>query len=300
MIKITHKRNHKFHYSPLRYPGGKTFLFPLFDKVIKENGLENVTYVEPYAGGAGAALALLYLEKVERIVINDLDKAIYSFWRSAIYDSDRFIEKICSTPVTIREWRRQKAIYNNYRSGRFDLGFATFFLNRTNVSGILEGGPIGGHKQKGKWKIDARFNKESLAERIRQLSFYKNRISVFNKDGLELISDYLNKNNAFIYLDPPYFEKGATLYLNHYKKDDHEALARRLNQNPNAFWLLTYDDKKEIKSLYLERKIVKFSLNYNARQSHKGREVLVFSDSAGGCSIPCPDFSLVEKSPLRN
>src|SRR3989338_5823441 len=130
MIKITHKRNLKFHYSPLRYPGGKTFLFSFFDNVIKENRLSNITYIEPFAGGAGAALALLFLEKVERIVINDLDKAIYSFWKSAIYDSEKFVKKIFLTPITIKEWKRQKLIYNNPKSSRFDLGFATFYLNR--------------------------------------------------------------------------------------------------------------------------------------------------------------------------
>jgi len=279
MPRIIHKRNQKFHYSPLRYPGGKTFLFPFFDKVIKKNRLEKVTYIEPFAGGAGAALALLFLEKVEKIVINDLDRAIYSFWKSAIFDSEKLIRKIRSIPVTINEWKKQKAIYNNPRSRGFDLGFATFFLNRTNISGILDGGPIGGLDQKGKWKIDVRFNKENLIKRICQLALYKNRISVFNKDGLELIKEFLNKKNIFIYLDPPYFEKGATLYLNHYKKENHEALAKQLNQNPDTFWLLTYDNKREIRSLYSNRRIINFSLNYNAYESRKGREMLIFSDA---------------------
>lgn len=279
MLKISHKRNQKFHYSPLRYPGGKTFLFPFFDEVIKEHGLKNVIYVEPFAGGAGAALALLFLEKVDKIVINDLDKAIFSFWKSAIFNSDKFIKKIYATPITVEEWQKQKAIYNNPKSGQFDLGFATFFLNRTNMSGILNGGLIGGIKQKGKYKIDARFNKKKLVEKIHQLSSYRNRILVFNKDGVKLIHDYLNKKNTFIYLDPPYYEKGAALYLNHYKKDDHKMLAEQLNQNATAFWLLTYDDKKEIKSLYENRKIVNFSLNYNAYESRQGQEIMIMSDA---------------------
>lgn len=279
MVKINHKRNYKFHYSPLRYPGGKTFLFPFFDKVIKEHRMKNVVYVEPFAGGAGAALALLFLEKVDKIVINDLDRAIYSFWKSAIFNSDKFIKKIYATPITVKEWQRQKAIYNNPKSRQFELGFATFFLNRTNMSGILNGGLIGGIKQKGKYKMDARFNKEKLIEKIHQLSLYKNRISVCNKDGVKLIHDYLNKKNTFIYLDPPYYEKGAALYLNHYKKDDHEMLAEQLNQNPTASWLLTYDDKKEIKSLYENRKIVNFSLNYNAYESRQGQEIMIMSDA---------------------
>ncbi|MDP8233687.1 MAG: DNA adenine methylase [Candidatus Saelkia tenebricola] len=279
MIKIKHNRNLKFHYSPLRYPGGKTFLFSFFDKVIKKNGLGNTTYIEPFAGGAGAALALLFLEKVERIVINDFDKAIYSFWKSAIFDSEKFVKKIFSTPITIKEWRRQKLIYKNSQASCFDLGFATFFLNRTNISGIINGGPIGGIQQKSKWKIEARFNKENLAERIHQLSLYKNRISVFNRDGVDLLNEYLNKENVFVYLDPPYYEKGAMLYLNHYKKEDHEVLAKLLNDNPDAFWLLTYDNKKEIKSLYPERNIANFTLNYNAYESRKGKEILISSDA---------------------
>jgi DNA adenine methylase len=279
MAKVKHKRNQKYHFSPLRYPGGKTFLFSLFERMMNENKMSNVTYVEPFAGGAGAALTLLLLEKVDKIVINDLDKAIYSFWKSAIFDSERFIKKIHSTPITIKEWRKQKAIYSNVRAKCLDRGFATFFLNRTNVSGILNGGPIGGFNQKGKWKIDARFNKDSLAERIRRIAQYRNRIVVCNEDGVKLIHNYLNKVNTFIYLDPPYYEKGATLYLNHYKKDDHEILAKQLNNNPDAFWLLTYDNKDEIRSLYTKRRITNYLLNYNAYESRKGEELLILSDA---------------------
>lgn len=278
MRRIPYKKNLKFHYSPLRYPGGKTFLFPFFDDVIKENGLEKVTYVEPFAGGAGAALALLFLEKVDKIVINDLDRAIYSFWKSAIYNSQEFIEKIKNIPITITEWKKQKEIYRNENSTLFELGFSAFFLNRTNISGILTGGPIGGINQKGKWKIDARFNKNTLIKKIQQLAIYKNRISVFNKDGLILIDDYLNKKNTFVYLDPPYFEKGTALYLNHYKKDNHERLAKKLNKNAKALWLLTYDKKNEIKNLYSERRFIDFSLTYNAYESRKGEEIMILSD----------------------
>lgn len=279
MKRIPHRRNQKYHYSPLRYPGGKTFLFPFFDQVIKDRGLRNVTYVEPFAGGAGAGLALLFLEKVERIVINDLDRAIYAFWRSAILESERFIDEIQRRPVTVREWKKQKEVYANKRSKLFELGFATFYLNRTNVSGILDGGPIGGVNQRGRWKIDARFNKATLTERISQLSQYSSRISIENKDGVELIVKYLNDDDTFIYLDPPYYDKGAALYLNHYKQADHERLAGRLNGKPDSNWVLTYDNRDEIKSLYPDRRIINYSLNYNAYKSRIGREVLILSDA---------------------
>ena len=278
-MKILTSKSRKNYHSPLRYPGGKTSLLPFFEKIIKDHDLEKITYIEPFAGGAGAALALLLSGKVGRIVINDLDRAIYAFWKSSVFSSAKFIKKIKKTPVTVSEWKKQKEIYNDPKANLFDLGFATFFLNRTNTSGILDGGLIGGLKQKSKYKIDARFNKDALIERIQQIALYKDKISIFNKDGLRLIGEYLNKKNAFIYLDPPYFEKGATLYLNHYKKEDHEALANQLNKNSDAFWLLTYDNKKEIKSLYPNRRIINFSLNYNAYESRKGREVMILSDA---------------------
>lgn len=269
----------KLYFSPLRYPGGKTALFPFFARIIKENNLEKITYIEPFAGGAGAALALLFLEKVERIVINDLDKAIYSFWNSSIFESERFIEKIKLTPISVNEWRRQKQIYNDPSSSQFDLGFATFFLNRTNRSGILDGGPIGGLNQTGPWKINARFNKEKLIEKIAQLQMYRNRISVSNEDGIHLINEFIGKKNAFIYLDPPYYEKGSTLYLNHYKKEDHEELAKCLNTYPEALWILTYDNKDEISNLYSSRNKINFSLHYNAYESREGKELLIISDA---------------------
>jgi DNA adenine methylase len=278
-MKIIINKSPKNYHSPLRYPGGKTSLLPFFEKVIQKNNLEKLTYIEPFAGGAGAALALLFSGKVEKVVINDLDRAIYSFWQSSIFDSEKFIRKIFRTSITISEWKKQRAVYTSPKSKTFGLGFATFFLNRTNISGILDGGPIGGLDQKGKWKINARFNKKTLAQKIRKLGKYRSRIAIYNLDGLELIEKYLNQRNTFLYLDPPYFEKGATLYLNHYQKDNHEALAKKLNQNRNAFWLLTYDNKREIKALYPNRTIVNFSLNYNAYESRKGREVMIFSDA---------------------
>ena len=157
-------------YSPLRYPGGKARLATFLGDVITLNKIVNCTFVEPFAGGAGAALTLLFLEKVDSIIINDFDKAIYSFWDSILLDTDSFIEKLETVDLTIHEWERQKEIYNSVDSTKLELGFASFYLNRTNRSGIIEGGPIGGRNQSGKWKIDARFNRINLIERIKKIS----------------------------------------------------------------------------------------------------------------------------------
>ena len=86
-------------------------------------------------------------------------------------------------------------------------------------------------------------------------------------------------DNTLIYLDPPYYEKGATLYMNHYADDDHERLATKLGKNSRANWVLTYDDHSKIRSLYAGHQTSSFRLNYSARDARKGRELLVMSDS---------------------
>lgn len=276
MLKIANKPNK--HYSPLRYPGGKSCLSEFLSNIIDENNLNDCTYTEPYAGGAGAALTLLMLEKVENILINDLDTAIYAFWVSIIYDSDRFIKKLKRIPLTMDEWNNQKNIYRSKTSDKFKLGFATFYLNRTNRSGIIEGGAIGGANQTGNWGIDARFNRDGLIERIEKIARYRNRISVSNRDGIDLIQELRGQKDIITYLDPPYYLKGSSLYLNHYKQDNHNQLAKLLNKNSKMHWILTYDNVPEIAELYSQRRIFEFCLNYHADSAKTGQELLILSD----------------------
>lgn len=266
------------HYSPLRYPGGKAVLSNYLSNLIKSNNISECTYIEPFAGGAGAALTLLFLEKVDNIIINDLDKAVYCFWKSILSHTDKFIEKVEDAEITIEEWYRQRAIYKNKKSNQLDLGFTAFYLNRTNRSGIIEGGPIGGINQNGKWLINARFNKPNLIQRIKNIATYKSRIQVTNKDGIELLKETYKNKNYFIYLDPPYFVKGSCLYLNHYKQDNHKKLANFLNKHNNFYWVLTYDNVNQIKVLYAERRSFDFKLNYHIGLPKLGKEVLVLSD----------------------
>lgn len=279
-MAILAKVQRKHLYTPLRYPGGKTSLFEFFSSVIDYNELSKVTYIEPYAGGAGAALSLLVLGKVKSIVINDYDVAIYSFWKAVVDTPEEFIKLIQETPVTMDEWRKNKLIYNSKKGTHLELGFATFFLNRTNRSGILTGGVIGGKDQTGKWKLDARFNKASLIEKIRVIQKHKEQITVLNEDGLDVIKKYSKRANSLFYVDPPYYEQGASLYYNSYKHDAHAKLANLLNKRAkNVKWMLTYDNIQPILDLYTERKNQEsFILNYQVNSSKKGSEIMVFSD----------------------
>jgi len=266
--------------SPLRYPGGKVALYARLRCLLRASGLAGATYVEPYAGGAGAGLALLATGQVKAVVLNDLDPAIFAFWRTLQEDPDYLERRLLETPITVEEWRRQKAIYSRGQSAeRCELAFATFFLNRTNRSGVLNGGPIGGLAQTGNYKIDARFNRADLAERVRLLGRYSRSITALCRDGVEVIREYASQPETFIYADPPYFEKAGSLYLNSFEQEDHERLAQVLNSVPTASWLLTYDDVPEVHKLYESRRRRTFKLGYSAHRVRTATEVAVLSDS---------------------
>lgn len=269
-------------YSPLRYPGGKGKLASFMEMMVKKTGHEGGTYIEPFAGGAGIALELLEKGVVSEIVINDYDKGIYSFWRAILTETDRFIKAIEQCPVTLEEWDRQRQICLNEDSRySFELGFATFYMNRTNRSGIIKGGVIGGREQIGKWKIDARFNKENLIERIKNIAKHKNAIHLYNKDIESFIQNYLPKyeQNALVYFDPPYFNKGKQLYLNYFDYDDHKRIEKMISEEVNCDWIITYDDVPEIANLYSEHSMKRYDLNYSVASKRKASEIIVFSDT---------------------
>lgn len=267
--------------SPLRYPGGKSALYSRLRELIRLNTRgDDVTYVEPYAGGAGAGIGLLITGEVQSVHINDLDGAVAAFWKACVSRNAEFISRMETIPVTVKEWRRQKAVYvNRSNADPFDLGFATFFLNRTNRSGVLNGGPIGGLDQSGTYKIDARFNRQTLRERLRLIGLYSSKISVSNDDGLSIIGRYKDQRNTFIYADPPYFMKAGSLYMNSFTAADHTALAACLNSIHDANWVLTYDNVEQVSELYVDRRREEIGVYYSARNVTKAKEVMVYSDS---------------------
>lgn len=272
------ERGDNMFYSPLRYPGGKGKLEPFMEMLIKQTGHCGGTYVEPFAGGAGIALELLEKGIVKEIVINDLDKGIYSFWKAILTQTDRFIDDIRNVALTMDEWNRQRAIIENCGRYSYELGFATFYLNRTNRSGIIKGGVIGGTEQNGSWKMDARFNREALIERIIKIANRKKYIHIYNKDVSSFIQNYLPKyeRNAFVYFDPPYFGKGKQLYLNFFSYDDHVRIERMINNQVNCDWVITYDDVQEIADIYQNHILRRFDLNYSAAVKRKASEIIIF------------------------
>lgn len=267
------------NYSPLRYPGGKTKIAPLVNAIMEKAGIEKGTYIEPFAGGCGVALALLLSNKVDNVVINDMDTSIYAFWYAILNHTDEFIKLINETQVTIEEWYKQKKIFlKNDVNNLLELGFATFFLNRTNRSGILKAGPIGGYNQTGNYLIDARFNKDNLIKRIERIGQYRDRISLFNLEIKDFIKVVLPKykSNAFVYFDPPYYKKGHELYVNFFKSEDHKGLAKVIKRI-KIDWMVTYDNVDEVKAIYRDREQKIYDLNYSLANKGKNSEIIVLS-----------------------
>lgn len=264
--------------SPLRYPGGKSSLTHLLRSIRSLNGLGHLAMAEPFAGGAGASLGMLYGEETPELFINDADPAIYDFWWCLLNRSAEFGVLLEKTKTTIAEWRRQRDVYRKPgRVGQLRRGFATFYLNRCNRSGIIvNGGPIGGIRQEGPWKLNARFNKADLLARCQRVGEYKGRIHLSKLDGRDLISS-ADPRRTFFFVDPPYYEKGKTLYLNALDDDYHAQLGATLRDLPEkAAWVLTYDDHPRIREIYSGwARVRSFSIGYAANTRRAGREVLV-------------------------
>ncbi len=269
------------YYSPLRYPGGKGKLAPFMKLLIQKTGHEGGIYIEPFAGGAGIALDCLLNGVVSEIVINDLDKGIYSFWKAILNDTDRFVEDILAVPLNIKEWERQRQIYlTKNKKYSYELGFATFYLNRTNRSGIIKGGVIGGLEQSGKWTLDVRFNRDELADRIQKVAAHKQNIHVYNKDISSFLSHYAERyaGNAIVYFDPPYYEKGRELYLNFFKHEDHVRIRSEIECLKNLDWVITYDDCPEIHKLYRKHVCRRVRWNYSAATKRTVNEIMIFQN----------------------
>lgn len=268
-------------YTPLRYPGGKATFAPFIANLIENNDLAGGDYLEPYAGGAGIALELLFHGHANHVHINDLDPAIYDFWMAVTQESDALLELLEITPITMTQWLKWRSVLRGETSANsLERGFATLFLNRTNHSGILKGGVIGGKDQNGTYKLDARFKKDVIAARIRKIAEHASGITVYCEDALALLKrcNRILPKHALIYLDPPYYIKGRGLYRNYYEHKDHLAIAQILQSKQfRRPWIVSYDNNKEIREMYQLSKEHSYNLNYTAQKRYVGSEVMFFS-----------------------
>jgi DNA adenine methylase len=223
----------------------------------------------------------MFQEYISKIHINDLSGPVYSFWKAVLNDTEELCRLVRNTRLSVASWDRQKRIFAHPRDHSYvQLGFATFFLNRTNRSGILNGGIIGGRDQTGPWKIDARYNAAELVFRIESIAKMRRRIRLTRSDALALLKHGLPRwpEKTLIYLDPPYFEQGRELYYDYYKPADHEALARFIGANMSGrAWIVSYDNVAAIKKMYAAFRSIVYDVGYTARTTRIGKEVMFFS-----------------------
>lgn len=258
--------------SPLRYPGGKRWLAPHVEKIVEVNALDVRLFVEPFAGGASVALHMLHNEHVEAIGLMDRDPLVASFWKVLFFDTDWLVKKIRQTKVTLDVWKRLK----NSRRLKSDRqrAFACLYLNRTSFSGILNAtaGPIGGQRQESDYKIDCRFPKDNLVDRIDWIgrNFRDRVLFVWNwswRRGLVELRKHIARqedaSKIFVYLDPPFYNKAEKLYNHYFDHAEHESLRDYLAQ-VDLPWFLSYDDCNEVRQLYQDMSSVSVNCLYNA------------------------------------
>jgi DNA adenine methylase len=265
-------------FSPLRYPGGKGRLAAYVKEILRANKLYDGEYVEPYAGGAAIALELLIQDYVSIVRINDISRPVHAFWKAVLNQTDELAKLVETASLTVEEWDRQKAIFINPKSAGLTLGFAFFYLNRTNRSGILNAGIIGGRAQAGEWKIDARYNAEELVERIRTVAKFRDRIFLTNQDALTFLAKGSESwpDKTLIYCDPPYYVKGRDLYYNYYGHADHVAVASRMLATTRQRWIVSYDNVEAIRTMYGDSNLITYDIGYSARSARAGSEVMFF------------------------
>jgi len=270
--------------SPLRYPGGKAKVYNQIVKLLEINNKLGTTYIEPFAGGCGLALLLLKKNIVSNLILNDIDKSIYCFWKSVLKYNNELCQMIEEAELTLDERVIQKEIQENKKELNFrkkadilKLGFSTFYLNRVNRSGIIKAGVIGGVNQTGNYKMDCRFNKNELVKKIQEIGLYKDNIKFYNLDAVEFLKR-IKKKNTFIFFDPPYYKKGKDLYVNFYTHIDHEKLSNKISSLKND-WIVTYDNTNEIKRMYSNYRQIEFGISYTLERKRKAKEIMIFSNS---------------------
>lgn len=264
--------------SPLRYPGGKTQLAPFVSDLLRANGLQKGIYAEPFAGGAGLAWRLLLSGQVGEVWLNDIDPCVYALWNAVLNQPNELCERIAETPITMEEWHRQRSVLLDNNAPTPDRAFSTLFMNRTNRSGILLGGAIGGKSQRGAYKLDCRFNRDELTRKIQRIARHRDVVRLTRLDAGECIAQWSKElpPRSLMNIDPPYFAKGQELYINFYSPDDHASLANTIREL-KCPWMLTYDDVSQVEELYAGLPIYRKSLVYYAQVKRRANELLVLS-----------------------
>lgn len=258
------------------------WLSDVFDSLLGPVDVE--VWLEPFGGGAGAALTALMSGRVPEAWIVEANPALAAFWRTAMDDGPALARRIEGTTPTLESFNAARELVADALAGdasidTFELGMAAFMVNRCSRSGMIipNVGPIGGKSQSGDHTIAARFNAPALAERIRAVHALGARFRVFGGDGISFLEQLPESgvgDEVFAFVDPPYTGVGNDLYAIGMDDDLHQRLAAALNKLESP-WLLTYDAHDQVPLLYPERPVLAFDIPHSAGSSRIGQEYLV-------------------------
>ncbi|MEI7867358.1 MAG: DNA adenine methylase [Candidatus Methylumidiphilus sp.] len=265
--------------SPLRYPGSKATFLKVVLEFIEVHGLKGREIVEPYAGSGIVSLSLVANNLVSHATLVERDPLLYSFWKAVFEHTDILLSSIEDININMDTWYELRVLLKHKIPENElipDLALACLFFNRTNFSGVLHSGPIGGKDQSSDYKLDCRFNKKDIISRIRQISSLRDGVSVKFGDALEFLqkANIQNHEKRFFYVDPPYFKQGRKLYRYYYKVIDHKRLYDILSVATFP-WLLSYDKHEFIELLYDGFPQVHQSFRYMSRTPKNENELVV-------------------------
>ena len=266
--------------SPLRYPGSKQALVDYVESFLRANNFVGRQWFEPCAGGASVALSLISRGLVPRATIVEKDPLVYAFWKAMKSDAAILCQMVRELDISIATWhkfQKYRAPDATKRFSLLELGLAGLFFNRTNYSGIIGANPIGGINQTSEYKIDCRFTKETVIDRIVEASAVMDRITVAQGD----VVSYLRRShgrlalgNSVVYVDPPYYLQGEKLYRYHFVERDHVRLAQFLN-SANFPWLVSYDNVPFVVNLFRGQTVRPIWLQYTVREARRADELLI-------------------------
>lgn len=219
---------------------------------------------------------------IDKAVLVERDPLVYAFWHSVFNATEALCEAIETCPVTLETWhilQATKAVNDPTKSTYtlLQLGLSGLFFNRTNFSGIIGAGPIGGQAQTSAYKIHCRFNKTALIRQIKAAALLAPRVSVFFGDALIFLRKNAAKISAdfsFVYIDPPYYTQGRKLYRHHYTDADHAMLAAYITSQGYP-WLVSYDDHPRIRELYASKQMQPIYLDYKVKSSRTAQELVI-------------------------
>lgn len=224
---------------PFAYYGGKTTLAPEIATLLPRHD----HYIEPFAGSLAVLLAK---PQSSWETVNDLDDLLVNFWRVLRDRPDELAHVAMLTPHSRTEYATScediSAIDDDLERARLVWVRITQGRKNSTRPGAASHWRYGQSAAKGhSWPsyLSAYATRMSaVAERLK-------RVSIENRDAIEVVREYGQHRNNCLYIDPPYVA-ASRVSLSQYRleaadDDFHTRLAEAMNECEASVVLSGYD-----------------------------------------------------------